>query len=228
MTAQKKDLLTGGGLLVGFVIILILMFSPLFNGKNYLNYMDDLFNSISKGSVYYIPKLIKETNAYDSTIIDGSLTADNENQAKEIATQIRFSGAKADADGTTIKVSGRLGDILASVLHDTDVMFANQDESIRAKYGYSGKQALYNWWTALKSMDKVLKKQKRFHDAKFVAIVQKKGVECAYNYYTIKPHSIADETMHVIFSLIFYIIYTLWFGFGILYTLMGLGFRLEH
>lgn len=228
MTPQKKDLLTGGGLLFGFAIILILMFSPLFNGKNSLNTMDDLYNSISKGSVYYIPKLLKETIAYDSTMINVLLNASSESQAKEIARQIAFSGAKASVDGSSVRVSGSLGEIMASSLEDTDVMFANQDETIRAKYGYSGKKALYNWWTALKSMDKMLKKQKHFHEAKFVATVQKKGVECAYNYYKIRPHSISDEALFVVFSLVFYVIYTLWFGFGILYTLMGLGFRLEH
>ncbi|MBU3914320.1 hypothetical protein KKA14_02185 [bacterium] len=228
MTSRKKDLLLGGGLLFGFAAILILMFSPLFNGLNSLNLMDNLYNSISKGSVYYIPRLLKENAAYQSTLIDVSINANHEKQAKEIAGQIMVAGAKASVEGTTVKISGSLGDILTSSLEDADEMFANKDEKARVKYGYSGKLALYNWWVALKSIDKELAKQKHFKDAKFVSVVQLKAVECAYNYYKIEPQDISDKIVFVILSLVFYVIYTIWFGFGILYTFMGLGFRLEH
>jgi len=32
----------------------------------------------------------------------------------------------------------------------------------------------------------------------------------------------------VIFSLVFYVVYTLWYGFGIMYMFEGWGLRLEH
>ena len=44
-------------LLVSFIIVLVIFFMPVFEGKNGLDYLDNLYNSISKGSAYYIPKV---------------------------------------------------------------------------------------------------------------------------------------------------------------------------
>ena len=60
MIAKKKEFALGAGLLVSFFVILFIFFSPVFNGQNGLDYLDSLYNSISKGSVYYIPKLKEE------------------------------------------------------------------------------------------------------------------------------------------------------------------------
>jgi hypothetical protein len=228
MTSQKRDLLLGGGLLFGFAVVLIIMFSPIFKGQNALNQMDNLYNSISKGSVYYIPGLLKENRVYHSTVIHLSIEANHEKQAKEIARQMIAAGSKANVEGIAVKISGSLGQILNASLIDADSMFANNDEQIYSKYGYRGKQALHNWWIALKSIDKALKQQELFSEAQFVSAVQQRGVECAYNYYNIESQNISDKYLIVILSLVFYVVYTLWFGFGILYTFMGLGFQLEH
>jgi hypothetical protein len=43
-------------LLVSFFVVLVMIFMPIFPGKvNGLDYMDNLFNMISKGSSYFIP-----------------------------------------------------------------------------------------------------------------------------------------------------------------------------
>ena len=52
MIARKKDFYTGFGLIVAFTIILIVIFMPLLGGKNALEELDMLYNSISKGSAY--------------------------------------------------------------------------------------------------------------------------------------------------------------------------------
>ena len=61
-----------------------------------------------------------------------------------------------------------------------------------------------------------------------LALVVKKAVECAYNYYDIDPQKIDDKYGIVIFSLLFYVLYTLWYGFSILFMFEGWGLRLEH
>jgi hypothetical protein len=77
-------------------------------------------------------------------------------------------------------------------------------------------------------MDKDLAKQRKFSETKFIATVQKKAIECAYNYYKIEPQNISDKYGLVIFSLFFYVVYTLWYGFAILILFEGMGLRLEH
>ena len=60
MIANKKEFYAGFGLIVIFTIVLIILFMPVFGGKNALENLDMLYNSISKGSAYYIPKAKKE------------------------------------------------------------------------------------------------------------------------------------------------------------------------
>ena len=61
---KKKELFIGVGMLAAFTVVLILMFSPVFNGQNGLEYLDALYNSISKGSAYYIPKVKTEKGKF--------------------------------------------------------------------------------------------------------------------------------------------------------------------
>ena len=63
--------------------------------------------------------------------------------------------------GANLKVSGDLGQILENSLKDADYMYHNDGRRVSDKYGISEKQALYNWWKALKALDFALKKQKR-------------------------------------------------------------------
>ena len=77
-------------------------------------------------------------------------------------------------------------------------------------------------------MDKDLKKQKKFKEAKVVALVVKKAVESSYNYYKIEPQKIRDRWGVVLFSLIFYVLYTLWYGFAIMFMFEGWGMALGH
>jgi hypothetical protein len=58
--------------------------------------------------------------------------------------------------------------------------------------------------------------------------VKKKAVECAYNYYGIEPQRIADRVGIVIFSLLFYVLYTCWYGYAIIFMFEGWGLRLSH
>ena len=67
-----------------------------------------------------------------------------------------------------------------------------------------------------------------FKEAKIVAAVQAKAIETAYNYYGIAPQKISDKMGIVLFSLIFYVVYTMWYGYGILFLMEGMGLQLEH
>ena len=228
MIAYKKEFYTGFGLFVIFWIVLVILFMPLFSGKNALENLDMLYNSISKGSAYYIPKAKKAAKPLNGTQVSVDLKLDTDKQAEQIATLFEKGGARVQVSGADLKVSGDLGQILENSLTDADYMYHNDGKRVSDKYGISEKQALYNWWKALKALDLDLKKQKKFVAAKVVDLIQKKAVETAYNYYGIEPQKITDRFGVVIFSLIFYVVYTLWYGFAIMYMFEGLGLRLEH
>lgn len=228
MIANKTEFFGGLGLMIGFVIVLIIFFSPVFGGKNGLDYLDNLYNSISKGSAYYIPKVKEKCEAVKGNSVDVNLAMVDTTHAQETAKLFMASDADAVVAGTDLKVTGDLGMILENCLADADAMYINDGEKVSGKYGYDEKRAMFNWWKAFEEMEKDLKRQKKFKEAKIVALVVKKAVESSYNYYKIEPQKISDRWGIVIISLLFYVIYTLWYGFAIMFMFEGWGMKLEH
>lgn len=228
MIANKKKFILGLAMMATFVVVLIIFFSPVFNGKNGLEYLDDLYNSISKGSAYYIPKLREDVQAYAGSTVEMALSLKSADQARQTALLFEKAGAMINVSDSKLKVSGDLGAILQSCLEDSDSMYLNDGQKLTARYGYDERQVMYNWWTASKEMDNELKKQKKFKAADMVATVEKKAVETVYNYYRIEPQKISERYGVVVLSLIFYVIYTVWYGFAFMYLFEGWGMKLEH
>ena len=228
MIAEKKTFTKGAIMMVIFIAVLITFFSPVFNGQNGLEYLDDLYNSISKGSAYYIPKVKAESDRFMGTAATMKLDMGDKAHADQTALLFQKAGASTEVSEGSLKVTGDLGKILDNCLTDADSMYHNDGKTVTEKYGYNERQALYNWWKACKEMDKDFKRQKKFDEALVVSMLQSKAVETAYNYYTINPQKITDRMGIVIFSLIFYVIYTMWYGFSIMYMFEGWGLRLEN
>lgn len=229
MIPSKKKLWGGIGLMAGFLAVLIAIFLPLFDGKNGLNYLDDLFNSISKGSAYYIPGLSEEIQKSQvGKEITVTLAYDTEAQARQSALLFTRARASAVTEGSKVTVSGDFGGILGACLADADTLFGNEGEKLQAKYGLEEKRVLFNWWTSLKAMQKELNKQAKFADGKVVYTVMTRAVECSYNYYGVVPDRITDRMGTVLFALVFYLIYTLWYGYAILFIFEGAGLQISH
>jgi hypothetical protein len=228
MIAHKKEFFGGLGMLGAFIVVLIIIFMPIFGGQNGLNYLDSLYNTISKGSAYYIPKVKQETDQYAGKAVTVTMVMAEEERARQAAPLFMKGGALVNVSGAEVKVSGDLGKILENCLADADLMYHNEGQKLSAKYGYEEKRVLLNWWVALHHMEKDLKDQKKFKEAKVVALVVQKAVELGYNYYKVEPQRIGDKFGIVIFSLVFYVIYTLWYGFAIMFMFEGWGMRLEH
>jgi len=228
MIANKKEFYGGFALLVGFFVVLGVMFTPVFEGKNALNYLDSLYNTISKGSAYYIPKLQKEVSEFKAEPVSMTITMKSAQQAEKTALLFTKSGASAEVTGAEIKINGDFNKIMENSLEDSDNMFNNKGDIVSEKYGYPEKEVLFNWWSAIKVMDKEFGKQGKFREMKLIGSVSKKGVECSYNYYKIIPQKISEKLGIVVFSLVFYVVYTMWYGFAILFMFEGWGLRLSH
>ena len=228
MIANKKEFYGGLGMIAAFIVVLIIIFSPVFKGQNGLEYLDDLYNTISKGSAYYIPKVKEATDKFIGNSVDVTLVMADEKQASQTALLFERGGATVNTSSAELKVTGDLGKILENCLADAEDMYRNDGEKVSGKYGYDERRVLFNWWKACKAMDKDLKKQGKFPEAKMVATVGKKAVECSYNFYEVEPQKIGDRIGLVIFSLIFYVVYTLWYGFAIMFMFEGWGMKLEH
>jgi len=113
--------------------------------------------------------------------------------------------------------------VLAAALRDSDEMYRNDGKVVAERYGVKEKDALRAWWTSLTAVDKFLKKNGKIEEAKMVSDVYKKAIETAYNYYGIPAEKVADKAVLMTALLVFYVAYTLWWGFAIFYIFDGIG-----
>ncbi len=231
MIHNKKEFTGGLALLVVFFIVLFAMFQPLFDGHNSMAYLDNLYNSISKGSAYYVDNLREEAKSVAGSEVNVTMKMESESQAADSVVLITAAGATASASGKELTISGDYLAILNAILDDADRMYHNDGAALKVKYpsfeSKDDRQVLYNWNTILTGFDTELKEQEAFAQAKVAFNINAKVVETSYNYYNVVPEQIRDKAGIVIFSLAFYVIYTMWYGFGILFMFEGWGLKIS-
>ena len=239
---SKKTLGVGIALALSFLVALFLIFSPIFgDGKNGLVFADDLFNKLSKGSSYFIPKVAKENEKFMGKMFSVSIKVskpedkpgDAEKRAERAAKLFAVNpGAKAEVIGSQLKIEGDLGLVLKAALEDSDVMFKNEGDKIKAKYESAMatddvKQMFRQWNNVLPKINKEFAKEKKIEEANIVSAVTKKAVETAYNYYGVEAQKVSDKAVLMTGLLIFYVIYTMWWGFAIFYIFDGIGLTMS-
>ena len=228
LVMNKKEFTKGLYLAVSFLIALAVMFLPIFgNGRNAFRAADRLYNSIAKGSTYYMPALLKQNAAYLGHSIDVVLNLDNPEILQKAGRLYAATGAKVQQTGSQLRLVGDLGQITALAIKQSDTVFHNRGEEIAQQFGFLQREALFVWHYTLKAMGKNLTKQKQFADAAWLEEVNKRGVEVAYNFYKIEPRSAYSSAGILGFSLVFYVIYTMWWGFAILFLFEGLGLEMK-
>ena len=225
---RRTKLLIGVALMASFLVVLVAIFLPLFDGDNALDYLDNLYNSISKGSAYYIPKVLHEVEDHGTRPVTLTLDIKSGDLASRVASLLGASGAATSVSGTTVTAEGDLSAILQACVEDSDDGYHNRGAALEARHGLGAKAVLHAWWSALGAMERDLNRQKLFADAQLIHTVQAKAVECAYNYYGIEARQISERWGIVLLSLVFYVLYTVWYGYAILYLFEGLGLQLSH
>jgi hypothetical protein len=220
-------------LLASFFAVLVAIFMPLFpsvhGGKvNGLDYLDNFFNELSKGSAYYIDKQLEKVAKYAGQEFSTSMKMKSADDAALAGKLFTTNGIPAQVEDTLVKVNGDFGAMLTAMLKDADLMYNNDGAAITAKYAVNERKAMLTWYQALTAMEKDLTKTEKFEQAQVVKATMTKAVEPAYNYYKVEAKSVKAEMVLLIASLAFYVIYTMWYGFGLLYLFEGAGIKLEH
>jgi len=228
MIVNKKTFIRGLIMLALFMGVLISLFMPLFNGQNSMQYLDSLYNSISKASAYYIPDVQSEAEKLNGRTVSMSLPYDNTEQVLQTRMLFEKTGVQVSEEDGRLNIEGDLGRMMAGCLEDADAMYYNDGETVSGKYGYDERRVLYNWAHVIELAVHDLKDQKKFEEAKILDLALEKGVRASYNYYQVEPQSIRERLWVVITSLLFYVIYTLWYGFAIMYLFEGWGMQLDH
>lgn len=228
MLIRNKSTFNMGGFLgLTFVGVLLVIFSPVFNGKNGLMYSDDLFNKLSKGSSYFIPKIGKNVKQYDGTAFTVNVKMDKPERFEQAVKIFSTVGAQVAPKGMELTISGDLGKLLEAILADSDAMYHNQGEKVSSRYQIDEKEVMTTWWTVLGKMDKDFKKQKKVDLSNAIAEVMKKAIEPAFNFYKIDAQQVSDKAVTMAGLLVFYVGYTLWWGYAIFFMFDGLGLSMK-
>ncbi len=224
---HKKSFFKGLFMTVVFTAVLIVMFMPLFDGDNAFRASDKLFNSISKGSTDYIPGLQKSVPQYNKEKISLDMEMESEAIAEHATKLLSPICDTATSSGAKLQADCNLGKVLNTALVDATAMFHNDGEKVAKKYGIEERLATYSWWQTLKAVEKSLTNEERFSQAAFVKEVMARGVEVGYNFYKIEAETVSSKWGLLVFALVFYVLYTLWWGFAIYYLAEGLGLELK-
>jgi len=225
---NKKSLSIGAFLAASFMGVLVLIFSPIFgDGKNGLVYSDDLFNKLSKGSSYFIPAVAKNNEKFIGKSVSVSIKMEKPEQVEKAVKVLAAAGAQAEATGQEIKVSADLGLLMSNALKDSDDMYRNDGKSVADRYGFEEKEVMTVWWNIMKVLDKQLKKDGMIEEAKIVSDVMKKAVETSYNFYGIEAQKVTEKAVLMIALLVFYVAYTMWWGFAIFFLFDGIGLTMS-
>ena len=224
---DKKHFIIGFIMLIVFVIILIIMSTPVFKGKNAFQAADNLFNSIAKASSYKMPQLEKQAHGFKGTAVNWAMDRESIFLPDLTKRLLVTAGAQVSLDEGNFRVKGDLGKITAAALKDAEIMYFDREKDISIKYSAPGKKVLFSWWRVLKQAKEILKRQKKVKEASFVDDVVKKGIEVGYNFYGIASEKASKKAGTLAFSLVFYVFYTVWWGFSIFFLFEGFGLVMQ-
>lgn len=224
MIRNGKTFALGMTLLVSFLVVYYVMMMPIYgNGRNGLMFSDDMFNSLSKGSAYFISEETKKAEKMSGKNIDVTIKAADQAEAAKWGKLFTTAGADVKVDDVKVAISGDLALMMKSTLADCDAMYSNQGDKLTGRYGIEAREAHYAWYNSYKKIDTELKNQQKFQESSAINSLLKKGIEPTYNYYGIEIKYVKDNVGIVTFLLLFYLIYTMWYGFAIYYLCDGFG-----
>lgn len=223
---EKKQFLKGFIMAVLFFIVLFVMFTPNFGGVNAFNASDKLFNSIAKGSTNYIEFLEKESAPFKENKVEIEIALEESDLNSDAEKILSTAGMEAKVEGEKIAVAGTLGVMIDAAIKDSKDMFYNKGDTVKGRYGIEEKKALLVWWQILGATIKAFNSDKRFKEAKMIEEVMARGIGVGYNFYKIEPEMASTKAGVLTFALLFYILYTLWWGFAIFFMAEGLGLQL--
>lgn len=227
LVKNTKPFLMGIALAVSFLIVLALIFSPLFDGMNGLEYSDHLFNKLAKGSSYFIGDLEKSNEDFKGKAFSLTIDVIKPELVDKAVKVLGSAGVQVNKDNTRLTMKGDLGVMLAKVLNDSDAMYKNDGQKITKIYGFDERDVMEAWHVVLKGMTKVFQKEAKAELLEITERVIRKGIEPAFNFYKIEGQKVSDKAFTLIGLLLFYILYTMWWGYAIFMMFDGLGLSMK-
>ncbi len=117
--------------------------------------------------------------------------------------------------------------LLNAMVNDSELLYHNDDASIASQYSMDGRLVIKTWWQVASAMIKPMQRVDLISEAAIVHTVQTKGIEASYNFYGITAEKVSDNIFLVIAFLLFYVVYTMWYGFSIFEIFDGIGLSMN-
>ena len=226
----KAPFFRGSLMLVSFLVLFAALLMPIMrdeNGKHMtgLEYADNVFNELSKGSSYFIPGVRKNLQSVNGKVVTVTVKLKKAALAPIAVMALQKSGAtEASATDGKVTFTADLGMILASATDDADALYHNDANKVSQKYG--GENALKvsaAWWYLLAPCIQEMQKQHLVNEAQVVDHVLRRAIEPGNNFYSITAAKVSEHVLLMACMLVFYVLYTLWYGFAIFELFEGIG-----
>lgn len=233
MLIRSKRHFVAGFVMVGsfFAVCIYLLFPMLHdnygNRLTGLQFADSVFNSLAKGSSYFLPEVRREIETVNGTIVEVSVPLEHKYNYGAIRI-METVGAEASYDEQgRLHVRGDLGAILSAAADVGETLYYNEHKPIEEKYRMPALQVAKCWWASLHPAIQDLQKQGKIAAARVVDVTLKKALEPGNNFYMIEITKVKEHIPLVVGMLVFYILYTLWYGFGIFQLFEGIGLSMH-
>ncbi len=220
---KKKSLYGLFGLLV-FFMVLSFWFFPIIGHKTGLERADHLFNQLAKNSADFIPLVSKRVEKFRGVTIDLSIHPRWPGADQAVAKIMMVNGMSAGLLGDgRVRIKGDLACLCIAASTDADLLFKGKEEILQNKYGLSGKEVIHYWWMAFDDLIRRYIQLNRTAEADLAKFMTNRVLEPSYNFAGIESKNISENVGIVAFLLMFYIFYTVWYGFSIMYLFEGFG-----
>jgi hypothetical protein len=221
---NKKKFSYGLFGLFTFFMVLSFWFSPIIGPKTGLQWADNLFNQLAKNSADSQPLVSKRVQRFRGVTVDLSINPRWPGADQAVAKIIRANGMSAGLIGDgRVRIKGDLECMSIAASTDADLLSKGKDEVLQNKYGLSGKEVIYYWWTAFDDLVRRCIQLNRPAEADFAKFMTTRILEPSYNFAGIESKDISENVGIVALLLMFYIFYTVWYGFSIMYLFEGFG-----
>jgi hypothetical protein len=232
---DKGAFIKGVLLLVTFAAVLTGILLPLYDGpngqkQNGLSVSDDFFNKLSKDSANYLQEVTDEVNqtVSDQAALDVTVKMAKPEDAAGAAGIFTKAGFAAQAKGAEVHVSGALKPMLLQFIADARIVFDNDPEGkLKEFYGMDADKAMTLVYQVANRSIKVLQKDKLFAEASIMNELNMRALEPAVNFYGISGEPVMKNLPALAGLLIFYVVYTLWYGYAIFFIFEGIGMTMK-
>ena len=226
----KAPFIRGSLLLISFLIMFAVLLSPIFkddmgNHLTGLQFADNVFNGLSKGSSNFFPSVRESIKSVDGKQVQLTVKLKKADYAPLAVELLQAAGATAAsaADGA-VTFNADLGKILLAATDDSESLYNNDADSVAGRHnGANGLKVAATWWHTLSPAIKALQKQKLIGEAKVVDTVLRRAIEPGNNFYSVQATKVSEHGLLMAAMLVFYIVYTLWYGFAIFELFEGIG-----